>query len=155
MANRGIEVRPDHYYNAALENIAAVSYLRGSGFGNSAIAAYLSGLSAECAFRALIPRGTPYYNKHVFVELAKLGALRKADATSYQRLGVLINNLSAVWRNALRFYSNALFESWCRKRAYEVGLRVSRRVTASAVVCKVLFDSANDTVLECQRLWLK
>ncbi len=54
---RGIEIRHVQYYNAAIARLADVKSLKAAGRGNSAGAAYLSGLAVECGLRALIPAG--------------------------------------------------------------------------------------------------
>ena len=86
MATNGVEVRRDQYYNAALERLSEARFLRESGHGDSPVAAYLCGLSVECALRSLIPEQTVFYDRHDFLEIARLGALRVADDIAYKRV---------------------------------------------------------------------
>lgn len=151
----GTEIRPEHYYNAAIEHMASVKLLRTSGYGASALAAYLSGLSAECALRSLIPADSAFYKRHVFLDLARMGALTKANDRAASRLGTSITELSALWKNSLRFYSQELFDVWSRKRVRSLSLHVPRGAKAAAVLCDRLLDRAEATFLECQRLWTK
>jgi HEPN domain-containing protein len=152
---RGIEVRREHYRDAALDRLAEVKHLRGTGRGDSALAAYLSGLSVECALRSLIPPGTEFYSRHDLRVLAELGALRLADEQASARLGNLLTELSPLWRNSLRFYPSGRFAAHCRKSALAAGLTVRRRANAVSVVCGRLFEISGRALTECERLWQK
>jgi hypothetical protein len=150
-----VEVRREHYYNAALERFAEVKRLRGGGHGDSALAAYLCGVSVECALRSLIPEDAEFYDRHDFLLLARSGALVVADQSGYARLGRLLNQLTPLWKNSLRYYSEQLFETYCHKRARSLGLHVQRGSRAALVVCRRLFEAAENAILECERLWVK
>jgi hypothetical protein len=151
----GVEVRPEHYYKASVDRLAIVKHLRNTGHGNSSVAAYLCGLSVECALRALIAPGTDFYDRHDFPTLAGFGALDRADEAARRRLGTLLNELTVLWRNSLRFYPDDLFATFCRKRSRSLGLHVRRGSSPVPVVCTRLFNVSELAFTECARLWLR
>jgi HEPN domain-containing protein len=150
-ARRGIEVRRVDYYSAAEERLAFVRALREAGTGNTALAAYVSGLSVECALRALIPEDEDFMATHNFVQLAVLGAFRVADDVAYENLGRQLNELQALWRNSLRFYSHDRFEAHCRERAKSLNLNAPRKSKPSSAVCFRLYSVSQQSFLECAR----
>jgi hypothetical protein len=152
---RRIEVRQEHYYNAALERLAEAKRLKIAGEGTSPLSAYLCGLSVECILRSLIPAEAEFYDRHDFITLARLGALTVANQSSAGSLGSTLSELTALWRNSLRFYSRSLFDSFCRQRAKALGLHVRRGTRPAALVCGRLFAASEATILECEHLWLK
>ena len=152
---RGVEIRPEQYYKASVERFAMVKHLRSTGRGDSPVAAYLCGLSVECALRALIMPGTEFYDRHDFVILAGSGALDRADGVARRRLGAQLNELTALWRNSLRFYSDELFAAFCRKRVRSLGLSVRRGSSPVSLMCARLFDVSDLAFTERARLWLE
>ena len=129
--------------------------LGAAGFGASALAAYLCGLSVECVLRSLIPPDEDFYDHHDFVTLARLGALTLADDAAYKRLGTLLNELAILWKNTLRFYPDDLFAAFCKKRARSIGLRIDRGARPATVVCRRLLQLSDLAFTECEILWLK
>jgi hypothetical protein len=43
----------------------------------------------------------------------------------------------------------------CHKQARNLGMRIHRNASPVSVVCKRLYETANDAFLECEKLWLK
>ncbi len=155
VAVRAVEIRPEHYYNAALQRFADVKLLRAAGMAESPLAAYLCGVSVECALRSLIPPATMFYDRHDFLVLARLGALTGADDAAFSRIGVLLNEVRPLWRNSLRFYSDDLFVAFCRRRARSSGLPVHRRTRSTGIVCLRLYEISERMLIECEQLWRK
>jgi hypothetical protein len=155
MHPRGIEIRNEQYYNAALDRLEDVKGLKATGRGNSAGAAYLCGLSVECALRALIPVGREFYDRHNLLALAGAGALKLADERAYQELSLALNEMTILWQNTLRFYSEDRFSAFCRDKVQSTGLRPKRGTSPAKVLCGRLFDVSNLAFTGCARLWLK
>ena len=129
--------------------------MREAGVADSALTAYLCGLSVECALRSLIPPAADFNDRHDVLVLAKLGALTVADDVAYARMGTLLSELTPLWKNSLRFYSRDLFVTFCRKRARSVGLHVPRGARPESVLSRRLLEITEQALLECERLWLK
>ncbi len=98
MAVRAVEIRREHYYSAAFELFSEVERLRAVGHGNSPLAAYLCGVAIECSLRSLVPSETPFYDRHDFSVLARLGARNVADETEFSRMIPLISEVSQIWK---------------------------------------------------------
>jgi hypothetical protein len=155
MALRGIEIRNEQYYNAAIDRLEDVEGLKVTGRGNSAGAAYLCGLSVECALRALIPAGRQFHDRHNLLALARAGAFKMADERAHNQLSPALNEMTILWRNSLRFYSADRFSAFCRDRVQSAGLQTKRGTSPSKVLCGRLTAVSNLAFTECVRLWLK
>jgi hypothetical protein len=155
MPTRGIEVRPEHYYQAGIDRITEAKRLRDDGRGNTALAAYLCGLSTECALRALVPIEAEFYDRHDLLKLAEVGAWTAGDEKAVAPLGKLLTESVALWRNSLRFYSQDLFEAYCRKRARALKLSVPRKTSPVTTVCARLYHVSTLAFTECVVLWQK
>jgi hypothetical protein len=150
----GVEVRPDHYYQAAIGRLNDVTSLQATGGGDSAGAAHFCGLSVECALRALMPKDSVFYDRHNPLALARAGAWKTADDRAYGNLSPALNELTILWNNKLRFSSEDRFLAFCRDKVQSAGLKVSRGGSPAKVLCGRLFDVSNRAFTECARLWL-
>jgi hypothetical protein len=155
VATKRVEICQEHYYRAAKDRLAEVRQLRNGGFAESALAAYLCGLSVECALRSFVPVENDFYDRHDLIVLARFGALLVTSETASIRLNRLLNAMKQLWKNSLRFYSNDLFETYSHKRVKSLGLYIQRGARPASVVCRRLFEASENVLLECERLWQK
>lgn len=150
---RGIEVRPEQYYRAALERLEMVDFLRKNGQGASVVAAYLSGLAVECMLRSFIPPSAEFYPEHLLVQIARRGVVEGVD-DALTRIRPSLNDVSTLWRNSLRFYSADRFEAWCSERTRAGAPKRLRGSRASKVLCERLHEGSARVVTEC-KTWRK
>jgi hypothetical protein len=130
------------YLQASLDHAASLTVLYTG--RHYALTIYVSGLAAECLFRAFrARRGMPFRSDHPLESLAKeAGFPDLVSAGQRERFGEALSNLIVRWRNSHRFRSNAA------ARRFLKDLKLDRGITGDFLKenARILFSGATELI---------
>lgn len=117
------EINAEDYLMAAKNHTAALSALYQR--GDYALTIYVSGLAAECLFRAFrARRNLPFRPDHPLSELAReAGFPDFLPDDQRTRADTVLNDLIVRWRNNHRFRSNDALRRFLKKYRLDRGIK--------------------------------
>lgn len=116
-------LEPEDYLDAAKDLVAALPEAHAN--GDFSLVAYVSGLSAECLFRAYSEKsGLPFRSDHVLVELARdAGFPDRLPEQQVQSYNGAMTYLSLRWRNNHRYRSVEALRRFLKGLKFDRGIK--------------------------------
>lgn len=135
----GNELSPIEYFAAAQDHARALPAIYAT--GHYALTIYVSGVAAECMFRAFrAVKGLPFRSDHALKSLSDEADFPSLVPTgSRPRFDTALGELIVVWRNSHRFRSNDAMRRFLKRLKLDRGVRGdflkenARRVSSSAI----------------------
>lgn len=118
-----IKIRATEYLQAAQEHTAALPILYSN--GDYGLTIYVSGLAAECLFRAFRSRrGMPFRSDHPLISLAQeAGFPELAPANHRERFDAALTDVVLRWRNSHRYRSNEAMRRYLKSSKLDRGIK--------------------------------